>query len=285
MFNISVLLLCFFFSFTAGDPGAQNLNQDQNQATSPEKPQLAESQEIPEINGMVYIPPGEFLMGSTQEDLWNTAESDEFPQRSVWIDGFYIDLYEVTNVQYKLFVDSLHVEPPLHWKNGNYPVGWDGYPVTGITWHDAKRYAEFVGKRLPTEEEWEKAARGTDGRRFPWGDEFDKEKANNAEQLLPIMRFPEGVSPYGVYDMAGNAAEWVDAWFSPYPRGENDQLDPDYPKHTPIYGKKKYRVYRGGSFNSFGKYLRCANREKEKPSARWGNIGFRCAMDPPWETK
>ncbi len=255
---------------------AQDLSRIQTQTT-------ADPETIPEIAGMVYIPPGHFWMGSTKEDLANQAEIDEFPQRRVWVDGFYIDMHEVTNAQYKVFVDSMHVESPHHWTNGSYPVGRDGYPVVGISWFDATYYAVFVGKRLPTEEEWEKAARGTDGRRFPWGDEFDNKKANNGNRMMPIMRYPEGRSPYGLYDMAGNAAEWVNAWFAPYPRGENDVLDSDFPEHTPIYGNKSYRVYRGGSWNNFGKYLRCANREREKPGARWGNIGFRCAMDPPWK--
>lgn len=238
---------------------------------------------IPEISGMVYIPPGEFLMGSTAEDLRNQAEIDEFPQRTVYVEGFYIDIHEVTNAQYKVFVDSMHVKPPSRWKDGSYPIGWDGYPVVNISWEDAAAYARFVGKRLPTEEEWEKAARGQDGRRFPWGDEFNSEKANNSDQLMQIMRFPEGVSPFGLHDMAGNVAEWVDAWYTPYPRGEDDVLDDDFPEYHPIYGDQTYRVYRGGSWNNFGKFLRCSNREKAKPKEKWGNIGFRCAMDPPWK--
>ncbi|MBI4720728.1 MAG: formylglycine-generating enzyme family protein [Chitinivibrionia bacterium] len=243
----------------------------------------AEPDTIPEVNGMIYIPAGEFLMGSSAEDVKNQAEIDEFPQRLVFVEGFYIDMFEVTNIQYKLFADSMKVKPPSHWIDGDYPVGMDGYPVVGVTWHDAQKYARFVGKRLPTETEWEKAARGTDGRKYPWGNEFDNTKCNNGPQLAQIADFEAGKSPFGVFNMAGNAAEWVDAWYTPYVRTEHDRLDPDMPEHKPFYGNKRYRVYRGGSWNSFGKYLRCANREKARPGERWSFIGFRCAMDPPWK--
>jgi iron(II)-dependent oxidoreductase len=236
---------------------------------------------IPEINGMVYIPPGEFLMGSTVDDLKKQADIDEFPQHGVYVKGFYIDRYEVTNIQYKIFVDSMKVKPPYYWWDNNYPVGMDGYPVVSVNWHDARRYAEFVGKRLPTETEWEKAARGADARRYPWGDAFDNARANNGAVLARVAEFESGISPYGVFNMAGNAAEWVDAWYAPYERGEHDRLDEDMPEYKPYYGTKRYRVYRGGSWNSFGKYLRCANREKARPKETWGYIGFRCAKDAP----
>jgi formylglycine-generating enzyme required for sulfatase activity len=239
--------------------------------------------QVPEVNGMVYIPAGDFIMGSSNEALHQSAEIDEFPQRTVWVDGFYMDLHEVTNIEYKVFVDSMKVRPPHHWKNGSYPVGRDGYPVAGISWFEAMKYAHFVGKRLPTETEWEKAARGTDGRRYPWGNDFDNKKTNNGDHPMAIMQYSDGRSPYGLYDMAGNVAEWVDTWFAAYPREEFDELDEDVSNHKPMYGKKKYRVYRGGSWNNYGKYLRCANREKEKPTARWSRIGFRCAMDLPAE--
>jgi len=277
---LSVLLLAFLFSLGSGDaPPAKGTLP----ASGGVRYEKTEPDSIPQISGMVYVPPGEFLMGSTAEDLLHQADIDEFPQRSIYVDGFYIDVHEVTNAQYKVFLDSMHVKPPSRWKNGSYPIGWDGYPVVNVSWEDAAAYARFIGKRLPTEEEWEKAARGIDGRRFPWGDEFDKDLANNGDQLMQIMRYPQGVSPYGVHDMAGNVAEWVNSWYAPYPRGESDVLESNYPEYTPIYGDQTYRVYRGGSWNNFGKFLRCSNREKARPGERWGNIGFRCAMDPPWK--
>jgi len=238
---------------------------------------------VPEVNGMVFIPAGEFLMGSSLADLKKMADLDEFPQRKVYVDAFYIDIHEVTNAQYKLFIDSMGVAPPHRWENRNYPVGEDGFPVVDISWEEAAAYARFVGKRLPTEAEWEKAARGSDGRRYPWGDEFDNTLANNGENLVPVMSFQGGVSPYGVYDMAGNAAEWVDAWYDAYPRSKNDVIPKEFATRDQSFSKNKFRVYRGGSWNSFGKFLRCANREREKPDKKWLYIGFRCAMDPEWE--
>ena len=150
---------------------------------------------IPVVNGMIFIPAGEFIMGSSLADLKNLAELDEYPQRHVYVAAFYMDVHEVTNAEYKRFVDSTGVETPDRWVNGNYPVGEDGFPVVDISWTDAVAYASFVGKRLPTEAEWEKAARGTDGRRYPWGDEFDVTRANNGDRLMPIMSFPTGKSP------------------------------------------------------------------------------------------
>ena len=233
---------------------------------------------------MAFIPPGAFLMGSTIEDLRYEAELDEYPQHEVYVDGFYMDIHEVTNAQYKFFADSMGVEPPHAWGyDGNYPIGRDGYPVVSVSFKEAAAYARFVGKRLPTEAEWEKAARGSDGRRYPWGDEFDNTKGNNGEQLLPVMSLPEGKSPYGLFDMAGNAAEWVDSWYAAYPRESAASLPSDLGNRKIRFGDKKYRVYRGGSWNGFGKFMRCANRERTKTGKKWQYIGFRCAMDPPWE--
>jgi sulfatase modifying factor 1 len=236
--------------------------------------------DVPEVSGMKYIPPGEFIMGSSLEDLRNMASQDEFPQRHLWLDGYYIDTHEVTNVQYKVFIDSVGIDPPYLWVDGNYPVGRDGYPVVDISWYEASEYARFVGKRLPTEEEWEKAARGPDGRRFPWGDTFNNHFVE-MDGLVPVMSFPDNASPYGVFDMAGNAAEWVEDWYGPYPRENGEEIPKDVTTRRQTYPKEKYKVYRGGGFNTFGKYLRCANREKERPDRKWRYIGFRCAMDAP----
>ncbi len=236
----------------------------------------------PLVNGMVYVPAGEFIMGSTTKDMLRSADLDEFPQRRVYVDDFYIDIHEVTNIQYKVYLDSTGATPPHRWsKSGNYAKGKDGFPVTSITWHEAKAYAEWAEKRLPTEVEWEKAARGTDGRRYPWGDNFDNTVMNNGSELMPVMSFPEGVSPYGAYDMAGNVAEWVSDWYKPYPRTEADVMPASIETRTPGYGDREFRVYRGGSWNGFGRYARCANRERERPNKGWMYVGFRCAMDGP----
>jgi iron(II)-dependent oxidoreductase len=239
---------------------------------------------IPEISGMVFVPASEFIMGSTSQQIQNMAEVDEFPQRRVWVDDFYIDIHEVTNAQYKVYLDSTRVEAPHRWVDGNYGLGEDGFPVISITWEEAAAYAKWIGKRLPTEAEWEKAARGTDGRVYPWGNSFDRALANNGERLLPVALYPSGVSPYGCYDMAGNAAEWVDAWYEAYPRESSHVVPEGVPDRNPGFSRER-RVYRGGSFNSFSKYLRCANREHTAPGKRWVYIGFRCAKDPPWKKK
>ncbi len=239
---------------------------------------------IPEINGMVFVPAGEFLMGSTAEQLLKMAEVDEFPQRRVFVDDFYIDIHEVTNAQYKVFLDSTQTEAPPKWMHGDYGIGEDGFPVISVSFDEAAAYAKWVGKRLPTEAEWEKAARGTDGRVFPWGDSFDRALANNGEHLVPVMSYPAGVSWYGCFDMAGNAAEWVDSRYEAYPRGSNDVIPKGVPDRNEVFSKDR-RVYRGGSWNTFSKYLRCANRESTAPGKRWVYVGFRCVVDPDWKKK
>lgn len=238
---------------------------------------------IPPVQDMVFVPAGDFLMGSTVQDVYRQADVDEFPQRKIWVDDFYIDVHEVTNAQYKVYVDSMKVPAPPKWLNGNYGIGEDGLPVISITWEEAAAYAKFVGKRLPTEAEWEKAARGTDARTYPWGNSFDRFHANNGDHLVPIMTYPLGVSPYGAYDMAGNAAEWVDGTYAAYPRGKTDVLPRDIPDRKEVFKGGDRRVYRGGSWNTFPKFLRCSNRESAAPGKRWVYVGFRCAMDPPWK--
>jgi formylglycine-generating enzyme required for sulfatase activity len=237
---------------------------------------------LPPVQDMAFVPSGEFVMGSNIDDVRKVADVDEFPQRKIWLDDFYIDVHEVTNVQYKVFVDSMRVQAPPKWQNGNYGIGEDGLPVTSLTWEEAAAYAKFVGKRLPTEAEWEKAARGTDARQYPWGNAFDRNHANNGDRLLPIMSYPEGVSPYGVFDMAGNAAEWVAGKYEAYPRAPGDVLPRDIPDRKEVF-KGDRRIYRGGSWNTFPKFLRSANRESATPGKRWTYVGFRCAMDPPWK--
>ncbi len=248
-------------------------------STTPDRPDP-----VPPVQGMVFVPAGEFLMGSTGEDLRKWADVDEFPQRSVWVDDFYIDIHEVTNAQYKVFLDSTGTEPPPRWVDGRYGIGEDGFPVVSVTWEDAAAYAAFIGKRLPTEAEWEKAARGTDGRTYPWGDGFDRTLANNSDHPMTIMNFPGGVSPYGCYDMAGNVAEWVDGTYAAYPRTDADIVPAGVPDRRDVFRTDR-RVYRGGSWNTFWKYLRCANRESTPDGKRWVYVGFRCAMDPPWRQK
>jgi len=196
---------------------------------------------------MVYIPAGEFLMGEEK--------------RPVYVAAFYIDRYPVTNAEYKRFVDATGYPCPPTWVHGTYPAGKDDHPVTQVNWDDATAYAKWAGKRLPSDEEWEKAARGTDGRIYPWGNEWDKERANTCEtksfDTTPVGKFsPQGDSPYGVADMAGNVWEWVQG-----------------------SGGKVLQPLRGGTWDSTHDTAACTARMRYTPRRRNDYIGFRCAMD------
>jgi len=206
--------------------------------------------------GMVLVPAGEFIMGADERS------PDEAPMRKVDLPAFYIDKTEVTNRQYQAVI-------PEH----TYPLGQDDFPVTNVSWNEATRYASLVGKRLPTEAEWEKAARGTDGREYPWGGEFNPELANMLETdvgaPVAVGRYLGGLSPYGCLDMAGNAYEWVQNWYEAYP-GNTDV--------TKEYGQI-YRSLRGGSYESERFDVRCARRRFDRMDAKRPDYGFRCAMD------
>jgi formylglycine-generating enzyme required for sulfatase activity len=163
--------------------------------------------------GMVYIPAGEFIMGSNER--WE----DESPEYVVYVPAFFIDKYEVTVAGYKKFLDATGYPAPSDFEKLNIEE-WGDYPMINVNWFDAVAYAKWAGKRLPTEEEWEKAARGTDGRTYPWGMVFDPKKSNNPQldstHAKKVGMYEAGKSPYGLYDMSGNVWEWVDApsWFN-----------------------------------------------------------------------
>ncbi len=217
---------------------------------------------------VVTIPAGEFTMGSREA-------SDEKPIHKIHLDTFRIDKYPVTNAQYKRFVDATGREPPAHWKDGTYPPDKAIHPVVNVTWHDAVAYAEWAGKRLPTETEWEKAARGADGRVYPWGDEFDKDKCNTKESGIkdttPVGQYsPGGDSPYGCCDMAGNVWEWTSSIKKSYPYDPEDgREDADASGN---------RVLRGGSWDLISDWARSAYRVHVVPSYRLINGGFRCVI-------
>ena len=243
-----------------------------------------------DLSNMVLVPAGKFLMGSNDEEArqvirqlgggevtedvqWFMAEK---PRREVYVDAFYIDKYEVTNARYKEFIDATGRTPPRDWENGDYIEGGDNLPIVYVSWNDANAYCQWVGKRLPTEEEWEKAARGTDGRIWPWGNTFDNTKCNveswEGSGPKSVGSYPGGVSPYGIYDMAGNVWEWVDSWYDAYPGSTYT---------TPEFGKK-FRVTRGGSwyhYNSLGPIgARCASRDRGTEEHISYVAGFRCAI-------
>ncbi|TPW18659.1 MAG: serine/threonine protein kinase, partial [Halothiobacillaceae bacterium] len=192
-------------------------------------------------NEMVLIPAGEFIRGT------NVRLPDEGPQHVINLPAFYIDKYEVTNLQYKKYIDEVGRRAPDHFVEGSYPPGKVDHPVTYVSWSDAKRYCEWAGKRLPSDVEWEKAARGTDGRTFPWGNEFIMEGGNTPVRwetlqlegdTTPVGAFEKGVSPYGLYDVSGNVWEWTDSWYMAYPGNQ---------RITENYGQK-YRTLKGGSW-------------------------------------
>lgn len=206
--------------------------------------------------GMILIPAGEFIMGT------DGGPPDERPQRKEFVDSFYIDKYEVTNAEFKEVFPSHEFED-----------GFESFPVTGVTWKKATEFAAAVEKRLPTEAEWEKAARGTDGRLYPWGNAFNKELCNSGAtynaHLKSVGSFLAGASPYGVMDMSGNAREWVSDWYDAYPGNEDVTVE---------YGQV-YRVLRGGSYLSPQYDVRCASRSFDRVEEAKRDYGFRCAKD------
>ena len=214
---------------------------------------------------MVLIPAGEFIMGLPA----NEPGSDRNPLRRVHLGAFYIDKYEVTNVLYQKcvhegtckdpslitdYAKTVHEEGKKWYRDAKK----ENYPVVGITWRQAGIYCDWAGKRLPTTPEWEKAARGTDGRTYPWGNDWDGRRANwdeggkidGFDKLAPIGSFPQGASPYGVMDMAGNVREWVDS-----------------------------AVLKGGSWYSNPASLRVGDPGHDYIVERDDDMGFRCAMD------
>jgi formylglycine-generating enzyme required for sulfatase activity/uncharacterized caspase-like protein len=214
---------------------------------------------------MVLVPAGEFTMGSNDRD-------DEKPPHRVHLDAYWIDKYETTNALYRRFVDATTRSAPSYWTD----AGWNGtsQPVAGVSWVDADAYCKWAGKRLPTEVEWEKAARGTDGRKYPWGEQWDSSKANAENRLgktAPVGSYPSGVSPYGVHDMAGNAWEWVADWYD----GNYYKQSPERNPQGPSSGAS--RVLRGGSWSSLPYYARTAFRGYDTPGNRGNGVGFRCA--------
>ncbi|MGC2165635.1 MAG: formylglycine-generating enzyme family protein [Gallionella sp.] len=226
---------------------------------------------------MVLVPAGKFIRGS------NNRLPDEGPEYVAETKAFWIDKFEVSNLQYKQFVDATKRKSPKHWRNRNYPEGRVDHPVVFVSWFDAYDYCKWAGRRLPTDIEWEKAARGTDGRNFPWGDEFDVNKVNSPVRwaalhieggTTPVGAFEGGKSPYGAYDMSGNVWEWTDSWYTQYPGNQ-------WPSEN--YGEL-YKVLKGGSwwdcsFYQCGVSAPSFNRSYFKQNIKNSSFGFRCAKD------
>lgn len=238
--------------------------------------------------GMVSVSAGRFIRGSNRRDEFQQASEmgskkpwykDEYPQHQMSLPLFYIDRYEVTNAEYKSFVDATEWRSPPYFIDRNVPDGRERFPVSQVNWYEAERYCRWRGKRLPSEAEWEKAARGTDGREFPWGDDFEliKQDADhpNSEDIAPVGSFKAGMSPYGVMDMAGNVWEWTSDWYRSYPNATFQSA---------LFGEKR-KVFRGGGGGRVGHYVlplfyRGAYRSSIAPEQAFADLGFRCAQSP-----
>ncbi|MYB93643.1 formylglycine-generating enzyme family protein [Candidatus Poribacteria bacterium] len=269
--TLFTILLVVLLTFYVGDA---DVNRENHILRAPE--------------GMVLIPAGKFQMGSDSDE----AMDNERPVHTVYIDAFYIDKHEVTNAQYKKFVDANpqwqkdSIQDVYHngdylasWNGNNYPKGKDDHPVVFISWHAAMAYAKWAGKRLPTEAEWEKAARGRRiDQKYPWGNSIDIRKTNYGGfvgNTTPVGKYPP--NGYGVFDMAGNVKEWCLDKF------ENNFYKIS-PSHNPVSGEnvmdlthtKGFRVLRGGSWSSPARSSLVFHRFGWAPSGAFSQNGFRC---------
>lgn len=252
---------------------------------------LLTAEQWKELDQTIEIPAGKFQMGT---DLKN-ADAASRPKHAVATAGYRIDKYLVTNAQYARFIAATGHRPPSDWKDGKVQQGTLLHPVTMVNWHDAVAYAKWAGKRLPTEAEWEKAARGTDGRRWPWGDEMDPKRLNtyyNVGSATDVTAYTNGVSPYGVYDMAGNVDEWVDDDFLPYQgtdaepdvfQGKVAKVQSDQDRAIKVSDlvnvDKHYKVLRGGSWKGDPFATASYHRDYSWPNYASDFYGFRCASD------
>jgi formylglycine-generating enzyme required for sulfatase activity len=258
---------------------------------------------------MVFVPAGEFAMGSTEDQVESALKlcrqnfdsgdcpkwfGDEQPQHIVGLDAFWIDRTEVTNAQYQLCVDAKACAAHVQSRSSSHRSYYDNpayadYPVIWVNWKAASDYCAWGGGRLPTEAEWEYAARGPEGRQYPWGDLLDGKKLNACDMncpyhlwsndeyddgygdTAPVGSYPEGASWCGALDMAGNVAEWVVDWYGPYSADKQEcPTGPD---------SGSGRIFRGGSWHSPPIFARSASREQHPAIAPNEHIGLRCVMD------
>jgi formylglycine-generating enzyme required for sulfatase activity len=228
---------------------------------------------------MVEIPEGKFWMGSKSGE----GEDDERPYHRVLVGRFLIDKYPVTNQQFEEFAQAsgrvTEAERAGHeitWRS-YYSFETEHHPVVLVSWNDAQEYCRWAGKRLPTEAEWEKASRGYDGRKYPWGNTEPDEAGADPDGYRPgttrVGSFPSRASPYGVMDMAGNVSEWCCDWYASEGHKESPVKNPKGPSSG------SHRVLRGGSWYDDAASLRCAYRNRGEPSHRDIDVGFRCAVD------
>ena len=288
--SVAAALLAAAWCGGCGKPQPGTAPQPDRPAAAAELPKQIKSAKDGSVG--LLVPAGEFLMGDGEQ------------QKRVTLGAFYVDRTEVTNAQYARFLaaeakagnDAQWRHPsqppskkdhePRFWDDKNLGKAHANRPVVGVDWLDAYAYAKWAGRRLPTAAEWERAARGTDGRTFPWGNEPPRQglvyranyfaafpAADGHQFTAPVGSFPNGASPAGCLNMAGNAAEWVADWYGPMPE-ERRLADPA----GPVDGT--HRVIKGGSWNTGVPSLRTFGLLAGEPSKRYANVGFRCAADP-----
>jgi len=261
---------------------------------------------------MVKIPAGTFKRGSTFEELKQFLDmcrvkdkncelwwfEDEFPANLIYLDTYWIDIYEVSNEKYLEFVKATGHSPALDdscetekcrqgnlWKGASFPPRIRNQPVTQVSWYDADAYCRWRGKRLPSEAEWEKAARGPSGNIYPWGNGSPKGRATFGRKwrgvftMTDVGSYPHGASIYGALDMAGNVWEWVDDWYHMKYYSIGRKKNPRGPSTG------EFKVVRGGSWVNFADSLRSPFRRWSRPEVRFNDTGFRCARDAADEAK
>lgn len=265
MLRKGLAVFCILVVVMCGLAGCGKKDAEQEAESAAES-----SQQSVEPGEMVFIPAGEFIMGTDDKN------SDSYPQRKVYLPAFWIDKYEVTNFEFQGFsIEHRYAgEGVAEGKDWRTFVTLDKamFPIQYITYKDAETYCKSKGKRLPTEEEWEKAARGPNGNAYPWGNEWQDNRSNTAESgpLKPVaVGQYDDVSYYGVHDMLGNVREWTDSWWVMYPGNK---------KQDPNSGKKTHRIIRGLSPNHRGKVAHLWDRSGMVPSYV-GDVGCRCAKD------
>ena len=251
---------------------------------SPEPPVIAKSRTTPSPagsptpslatppEGMIYVPRGNFKMGRDDGDEY------ERPAHEVSVAPFYIDKFEVSRAAYQEFIDATHYPAPTGWPRQRYPENTARFPVTGVSWADANAYAQWTGKRLPTEEEWEYAARGQDNRLYPWGNEWKPNAANAAStgraEVAEVGSYPAGASPFGVLDMVGNVWEWTASQLHAY-AGSSIKED-----KLPEAKRRNLKVIRGGCYlNKTGATTTFRMGWDVQQATDYAQTGFRCAQD------
>ncbi len=259
---IGLSLIGFLIWKFAGEKSSEAAN-----AANSNSPNKAENGIPNAPEKMVYVSGGDFTMG--RDDGKSEAEK---PAHKVFVKPFFMDIYEVTNENYLEFVKATNHKTPSDWKNGSFAGGQATFPVVGIDWNDANDYAKWAEKRLPSEEEWEFAARGTENFIYPWGSDWKTEDANVGSQDFAEVGKYKGASPFGIYDMSGNAWEWTASDFKAYPNGKLPEA---------FAGKTNLKTIRGGSFEATKDFATTTYRIgwAATGAENYSRTGFRCAKD------